>query len=174
MEQKLRDVLHYVKTKLDIREFDEKPIPLEIIKDILEAARYTGSGKNLQHWRFIVIRDKKNLQKLAEDSITGKWASNGSLAILILTDPTYDFHLLDAGRVVQNMQLVAWNYGVASGIFTRFDIEKLRKDFNIPENFYPSAAVVFGYPKFKIIGKKSRKPLKELVFSERYGNPFFQ
>ncbi|HLI46888.1 MAG TPA: nitroreductase family protein, partial [Geobacterales bacterium] len=148
--------------------------PVQVITEILEAARYTGSGKNLQHWRFVVIQDRKNIEKLAEDSITGKWAINGTLAILVLTDPSYDFHLLDAGRVVQNMQLVAWSHGIASGLFTRFDIEKLRRDFNIPEHLYPSAAVIFGYPPRKIIGKKARRPLRLLVFSEKFGEPFFK
>jgi len=165
------DTFHFVKSKLDIREFEDKPVPFEVILKILDAARYTGSGKNTQHWRFILVRDKENLKKLAEDSITGKWAINGAFAVIILTNPTYPFHLLDAGRVVQSMQIVAWSLGVASGIFTGIVHEKLRKDFNIPNDLYPSAVVVFGYPKKKIIGKKNRKKLEELVFQEKFGNP---
>src|SRR5579875_3698513 len=63
----------------------------------------------------------------------------------------------------------AWNFGVASGLFTGIRHNELRRDFRIPENLKPAAVVGFGYPKKKIKGKKSRKPLEELVFVERFG-----
>jgi nitroreductase len=166
------EVYDYVITKLDIREYSQKEIPKDIKLKILEAARSTGSGKNLQHWRFIVVKDKENLKKLADDSITGKWIVNANFAVIVLTDPKYPFHLIDAGRVVQNMQIAAWGYGIASCIFTGINKEKLRKDFNIPEELEPSVVVGFGYPVKKIKGKKNRKPLNELVSIEKYGNPF--
>jgi nitroreductase len=166
------EVYDYVITKLDIREYSQKEIPKDIKLKILEAARSTGSGKNLQHWRFIVVKDKENLKKLADDSITGKWIVNANFAVIVLTDPKYPFHLIDAGRVVQNMQIAAWGYGIASCIFTGINKEKLRKDFNIPEILEPSVVVGFGYPIKKIKGKKNRKPLNELVSIEKYGNPF--
>jgi nitroreductase len=166
------EVYDYVITKLDIREYSRKEIPKDIKLKILEAARSTGSGKNLQHWRFIVVKDKENLKKLADDSITGKWIVNANFAVIVLTDPKYPFHLIDAGRVVQNMQITAWGYGIASCIFTGINKEKLRKDFNIPEDLETSVVVGFGYPIKKIKGKKNRKPLNELVFIEKYGNPF--
>ena len=165
------EVYGYVITKLDVREYSPKEIPKDIKLKILEAARSTGSGKNLQHWRFIVVKDKENLKKLADDSITGKWIVNANFAVIVLTDPKYPFHLIDAGRVVQNMQIAAWGYGIASCIFTGINKEKLRKDFNIPEDLEPSVVVGFGYPVKKIKGKKNRKPLNELVFIEKYGNP---
>jgi nitroreductase len=166
------EVYDYVITKLDIREYSQKEIPKDIKLKILEAARSTGSGKNLQHWRFIVVKDKENLKKLADDSITGKWIVNANFAVIVLTDPKYPFHLIDAGRVVQNMQIAAWGYGIASCIFTGINKEKLRKNFNIPEELEPSVVVGFGYPVKKIKGKKNRKPLNELVSIEKYGNPF--
>ncbi len=162
----------YVKTKLDIREFDPKPVPKDIIVKILDAARFTGSGKNLQHWRFIVVEDRENLRKLAEDSTTGYWVRDASFAVIVLTDPRYAFHLIDAGRVVQSMQIVAWSYGIVSCIFTGMKINDVKRDFKIPEHLNPSVIIGFGYPKRKIIGKKNRLPLEELVFKEYYGNRF--
>jgi nitroreductase len=168
------EIFDYVVTKLDVREYSQKEITKDIKLKILEAARSTGSGKNLQHWRFIVVKDKENLKKLADDSITGKWIVNANFAVIVLTDPKYPFHLIDAGRVIQNMQIAAWGYGIASCIFTGINKEKLRKDFNIPAGLEPSVVVGFGYPVKKIKGKKNRKPLNELVFIEKYGNPFNQ
>jgi nitroreductase len=160
-----------IATKLDIREFSKENIPSNIISTILDSARYSGSGLNTQHWRFIVIREKDNLKKLSEDSTSGQWIDGANFAIIILTDPKYSFHLLDAGRVIQNMQLSAWNNGVGSGIYTGIRDDKMRNDFKIPANLSISAVVGFGLPKKSITGKrKNRKPLNELAFNEFYGN----
>lgn len=165
-------VFDYVLTKLDFREFSEKDIPKEVKLKVLEAARQTSSGINSQHWRFILVQDKENLKRLAEDSTTGKWVAKANFAIIVLTNPKYNFHLIDAGRAVQNMQLVAWENGVISCIFTGFKEEQLRKDFNIPKDFHLAAVVGFGYPSRKLKGKKNRKPLEELVFLEKFDNKF--
>jgi nitroreductase len=115
------------------------------------------------------VQYKDRLKLLADDSTTGKWVGEADFAVIVLTDPKYNFHLLDAGRVIQNMQLAAWNYGVGSRIYTGFNREQMVKHFNIPERYSISAVVGFGYPKKKILGRKSRKKLEEIAFSEFYG-----
>ena len=164
------DAFECVATKLDIREFSSKEVPREIKLKVLEAARLTGTGLNTQHWRFILIENKENLKKLAKDSTSGNWVANCNFAIIILTNPKYHFHLIDAGRVLQNMQLAAWNYAVGSGIFTGTNEDELRKDFGIPQDLNVSAVIGFGYPIKKLTGKrKDRVPLSVLVHNEKYG-----
>ena len=159
-----------IATKLDIREFSKENVPSNIISTILNSARYSGSGLNTQHWRFIVIKEINNLKKLSEDSTSGQWVVGANFAIIILTDPKYGFHLLDAGRVIQNMQLSAWDNGVGSGIYTGIKDEKMRNDFEIPPNLSISAVLGFGFPIKSISGKKNRKSLNELMYNEVYGN----
>jgi nitroreductase len=160
-----------IATKLDIREFSQENVSPSIISIILNSARYSGSGLNTQHWRFIVIKEKNNIKKLSEDSTSGQWIVGANFAIILLTDPNYGFHLLDAGRVIQNMQLSAWENGVGSGIYTGVRDEKMRTDFKIPSNLSISAVLGFGFPKKSITGKrKNRKPLSELAYNEVYGN----
>ena len=78
--------------------------------------------------------------------------------------------MIDAGRVLQNMQLVAWNYSVGSGIFTGIEEDEFRKDFGIPQQLNVSAVIGFGYPIKKLTGKrKDRMPLNVLVRNEKYG-----
>jgi nitroreductase len=71
------------------------------------------------------------------------------------------------------MQLVAWNYGVASGVYAGVKQEALRSHFNIPKEMNPSMVVGFGYPARKVSGKrKNRKPLGDIVFLGKYDNRF--
>jgi nitroreductase len=166
------DAYQCVATKLDVREFGSKPVPSELKMKILEAARLTASGINSQHWRFILAERPDSLKKLAEDSEWGKWVQGSNFAVVVLTDPKYAFHEIDAGRVVQDMQLAAWNEGVVSCIYTGIKEKEFRSDFNIPKELKPTVVVGFGYPARKVTGRrKNRMPLTELAFLERFGNP---
>ena len=164
------DAFEAISTKLDVREFTTKKVPGDTKRKILEAARLTASAMNTQHWRFILIQDRPNLKRLAADSMTGKWVEGADFAIIILTDPKVPGSSIDAGRVVQDMELAAWNFGVVSRLYTGFRPDELRRDFGVPSELEISAALGFGYPKGKILGKKNRKQIEELVFAERYGN----
>ena len=138
---------------------------------MLDAARLSGTGLNTQHWRFILVDNKQNLKMLAEDSTSGSWIRGANFAIIVLTNPEYSFHLIDAGRVAQNMQLAAWNDKVGSGLFTGIRVEKFRSDFEIPDELSPTIVVGFGYPASKLTGKrKNRLPLEKLVYYEKYGS----
>ena len=165
------DAFECIATKLEVREFSPQEVTSEIRSKILEAARLTGTGMNTQHWRFIMVEKKDNLKKLAEDSTSGSWVAGANFAVIVLTNPQYGFHLIDTGRVLQNMQLTAWNQGVGSGLFTGTREEKLRDDFAIPKELSPSVTIGFGYPARKLTGKKkNRLPIHELVYYEKYGN----
>lgn len=166
------DAFECVATKLEVREFSTQDVPSEIRSEILEAARLTGTGMNTQHWRFIMVEKKDNLKKLAEDSTSGSWVAGANFAVIVLTNPKYGFHLIDTGRVLQNMQLTAWNQGVGSGLFTGIREEKLRSDFRIPSEMSASVTIGFGYPARELTGKrKNRLPIRELVYYEKYGEP---
>jgi nitroreductase len=163
------DTFECIISKLEVREFMRKEVGSEIKQRILESARQTGSGLNLQHWRFILVEDKKNLNQLAMDSTSGAWIAGADFAIVILTNPTLRFHLIDAGRVAQNMQLTASNEGVGSGLYTGIKEGNLRNDFRIPNNLFPSVILGFGYPTKALTGKKkNRLPLSQLVYMEKY------
>lgn len=165
------DTFECIATKLEVREFSAQDVPFELRLNLLEAARLTGTGLNTQHWRFILVENKENLRKLAEDSTSGSWVKGANFAIIVLTNPEYSFHLIDAGRVLQNMQLAAWNYELGSGLFTGIREEKLRSDFDIPTELSPTIIVGFGYPARKLTGKrKKRLPLHKLVYYEKYGS----
>jgi nitroreductase len=164
------DTFDCIATKFDIREFSEKQVPSDIQQRILEAARLTGSGLNTQHWRLILVRDKENLRKLANDSYSGGWVSNAAFAIIVLTNPKHNFHMIDAGRVIQDMQLAAWNYGVASCLFTGINSDALSNDFEIPQDLNITAVVGFGYARSNPARwKKNRISIKDLVSIEKYG-----
>ena len=166
------DTFDTIKTRLDYRSYAAKSVPPEVKLKVLEAGRSTGSGMNRQHWRFLLIDDKEAIKQLAKDSTSGGWVSGADFAVVVLTDPALGFHSIDAGRAIQDMELAAWNSGVASCIYTGVKEESMRRDFGIPKEMRASAVIGFGYPSKKILGKKDRKPLAELAHINKFGNKF--
>jgi nitroreductase len=132
------DAYQSVITKLKTAEFAKKPVPKEVKLRILEAARLTASGVNKQHWRFILVQDSSLLKLLAPVSTTGKWVEAADFAVIVLTNPKFGFHMIDAGRVVQNMEIAAWNFGVSSRVFTGLQTAELKRAFNIPDELNPT------------------------------------
>jgi len=163
------DASEAVRTKLDVREYSDRPVPMRIKLAVLDAERLTQSGVNSQHWRFILVQDKEALRLLATDSTTGSWVSGADFAVIICTDPNKGYHLIDAGRAAQDMQLTAWDQGVASCLYTGFKVSEMRRDFGIPQELLMTVVVGFGYPTRKLLGKKKRKKLGEVAYLEKYG-----
>jgi nitroreductase len=53
------DLFEIIKTTRWMRRLKPGPVPNELIRRILEAGVCAPSGGNMQHWRFLVIRDRK-------------------------------------------------------------------------------------------------------------------
>ncbi len=122
------DAFDRITTKLDVKEYDpSKKVSPDVKLKVLEAGRSTGTGMNTQHWRFILVQEREDLKRLAQDSTTGKWVESCNFAVIVLTDPKLGYHLIDAGRVIQNMQVTAWNYSVASRIFTGLNADSFER-----------------------------------------------
>lgn len=54
-----------IEKRRSIRSFEPKPVPAEALEQIIEAARLAPSGTNRQPWRFVLLTEKKDRDKLA-------------------------------------------------------------------------------------------------------------
>src|SRR5689334_6552512 len=114
METRAMDVFDAVRTVLAVRKYQDKPIPDEIVHQIVEAARLTGSSRNLQPWQFIVVQDKVSLQELGRLAQTGPYIAQAPLAIVVLIEKASEFAVSDGSRAIQSMVLTAWDNGIGS------------------------------------------------------------
>lgn len=59
-------IIQNIKERRSIRDYQEKPIDKDILKEIIQAGKYAPSAKNDQPWKFIVITNKEYIQKLSQ------------------------------------------------------------------------------------------------------------
>lgn len=167
-------VFEAARTVMAVREYEERELPDDVVRRIVEAARLTASGSNLQPWHFVLVLKREALRKLGSLVRTGPYISGASAAVIIAYEKAKDdFGISDTSRAIQSMMVTAWGDGVASN-WTGFAgrLDGVRQEFGFPDSYEVIAVVPFGYPKRKVIGKKKRKPLGEVVSAERFGTPF--
>ncbi|MEM3466786.1 MAG: nitroreductase family protein, partial [Candidatus Jordarchaeales archaeon] len=58
------DFYEVVRTRRSIRSYKPDPVPDEVLKRVLDAARIAPSGSNRQPWRFIVVKNEDLKKKL--------------------------------------------------------------------------------------------------------------
>ena len=51
------------------REFQDRPVPDQVLTDILDVGRWSGSSKNTQPWSFLVVTDRPTIGRLAESDV---------------------------------------------------------------------------------------------------------
>ena len=151
-----------------IRDYRDEPITDKDMTAILEAARWTGSSKNLQNWAFVVVQDRAQLDQLAGcGSFTDPVRNSAATIVIVEEAGGYEF---DSGRVAQNIMLAADAMGVASCPITLHRREAAAELMGLTEGRTCHYAVALGYPATGAAPKKKggRKSLDDLVHWERY------
>ncbi len=70
MKRRSAEFLELMKRRRSVREYDQRPVPRDVIEDALAAAITAPSGANLQPWHFVVITDpekKREIRIAAEE-----------------------------------------------------------------------------------------------------------
>lgn len=137
-----------IRTKRAIRKFEDRPLPEESVRAILNAGRRSQSSKNTQPWHFIAIQDKQVLQKLSE---LGDWAGHlaeaGLGVAIVHADPNEKFQILfDIGQAAAYMQLAAWELGIGSCLASIYQPDAARELLGFPADLHLRIAISFGYP----------------------------
>ena len=170
------DVFDCVKTRLTVRRFKPDRLPDKVVDRILKAAQWAPSSRNQQPWRLIVIKDPETLAELGRIAASGRFLGRAPMAIAIAMEGA-DTPWLDAGRMMQQMELVAWAEGLGTcfvGFPTAEQVRGVKTLLGIPDGVELITVLPFGYRAEKTAGrgKKRRKPLSELAHGERFGRAY--
>ena len=166
------EVFDAVRTVLAVRAYQDKPVPPDLVRRIVEAGRLTASSMNGQPWHFVVVEKRDTLRKLGEAVRTGPYIAQAPLAIAVVMEKS-QYAVSDASRAIQSMILTAWSEGVGSNWTGFMGLDGIKPLLGIPAELDVLAVVPFGYPAKAIgKGKKKRKLLSQVAHRERFGQPF--
>lgn len=148
------DTLQAIRTRRSVRRFEKKPIPEELLKDLLAAAMSAPSARNSQPWQFVVI-DRPDLLDQASRINRHAWmAADAPVAVLICGEPALEkspgYWMLDCAAATENLLLAAHALGLGAvwtGVYPREErIQGFRQLLGVPDGVVPHSLIVLGYP----------------------------
>ncbi|MBL1073678.1 nitroreductase family protein [Nocardia sp. 2] len=133
-----------------VRHYRADPVPRELVERIVAAARWTGSARNRQPWRFVAVTTPEARTALSH---CGAYALHLATAPVVLvlasTENTFSDTLFDMGRVTQSLCLAAHELGLASCPTTfhpQDNITRVAQLLELPGTWLPRHAIALGYP----------------------------
>ena len=166
------EVFECIRGRRTIREYKSDPIPEDVLEKILQAGRWSPSSSNSQPWHFVVVQDPSTLSELGRIATQGSFISDAPLAIVIVMENA-PRPQLDAGRAIQQMELVAWSEGLGT-CFVGVRIEEqqiaVKGLLNIPSDLELITIMPYGYRPTSINRTGTpRKDLADMVHREKFG-----
>jgi nitroreductase len=169
-------VLEIIKRRRSVRKYKEDPIPDDVLHRVLEAARLAPSGKNLQPWKFIIIRDRLIKEKLAEASSGQYFMVKAPLVIAACGFPDECYSRLgrymkswpvDVAIALEHLILQAEEENLGTCWIGAFEEKEVKAILDIPEEARVLALTPLGYPAEKP-PSRGRKSLDEIISLEKY------
>jgi nitroreductase len=173
------DTWDAIRTRRNVRRFDDHPVPQDGLDRIVAAAALAPSSMNEQRWAFVVCRDRDRLEELSRVGDYAGHVAGAAAAIAFLTPRAEDVSeresiAFDLGQAVENAMLAAWELGIGSCHASVYDEPRVRELLGYPPEMTCDLVVSFGYPDDppSLLPPGSgggRKPLPDLRHEERFG-----
>jgi nitroreductase len=168
------DVLSAIKERRSIRKYKDKPVEEEKLQKVLEAARLSPSAKNMQNWKFIVVRDDETKKKLVDEAIMQPFVGQAPIILVccgiepesIMKCGQYRY-TVDLSIATAYMILEAYEQGLGTCWLGSFDEKKAKEILGVPEDVRIVSITPLGYPD-ETPSPRPRKSLDEIVCYDRY------
>jgi len=173
-----RERMKELRTVRQARQYADEAIPEDVVQELLEVARWTGSSRNTQPWHFIVIDDKEQLRRISQLRTPINWVADAPLAIaIVLNGGSQVSEAYDEGRVTERLMIAAKMLGLGGGIAWFGDADQEAEGKRIlgiaPEQTARSVVVIGKPTSIKDPrpnpAQAGRKPLSEIVSYNRMG-----
>jgi len=134
-----------------VRHYTGVPVPDDLVRAWVDVARWCGSSKNSQPWRFVAVRDRTALVALsAFGEFAGHLATCDVALVVIATPAPYQFSLaFDLGRISQCLMLLAHQEAIGScvAVFGPHDLVVAAGEVvKAPPAWTAHLAIGFGHP----------------------------
>lgn len=147
-----------------IRVFDQKPVPEDDLRALIDAARLASCGANSQFLRYVVVRDPAAVAailpntayaarvKPRRDPVPGRTSPPVFIAVTA-AGPERGVLFADAGAAIQSIEFAAWNRGLGCCWIGSFNREQVHRILKLAENTLLLYLVAVGFPGEQPVGE---------------------
>jgi nitroreductase len=165
-----------IRARRNVRNYLPDAVSDSDLDRIAEAGWRAPSASNGQHWDFVIVTDRDQLQELST-----VWRGAGHIAAapaaiaLVVPEPADERTKLidqyDLGQATTAMTIAATDLGIGTGHSSVGDQDKARAILGVPDDHVVSYLLGIGYPAdrpLKPIAKPDRRPFTEVVHRGRW------
>ena len=169
-------VLDTIRKRRSVRKYKGDPVPEDVLARVLEAARLAPSAKNIQPWKFIVVRDRATKRKLAKASFEQYFMSDADVVIAACGFPEKAYPRqgrymnswpIDVAIAFEHLILQAAEEGLGTCWIGAFDEAEVKAVLGVPEEARVLALTPLGRPD-ESPRERGRKLLEEIVSYEKF------
>ena len=169
-------VLDVIRGRRSTRKYKPDPVPEKVFLRVMEAARLAPSGKNLQPWHFVIVKDIETKQKLAVASAHQYFIAEAPLVIVACAYPENSYAKMgrymkswpvDVAIAVDHLMLMAEEEGLGTCWIGSFREEEVKDILDVPEDVKVLALTPLGYPDEEP-KDRGRKELEEIISFDRF------
>jgi nitroreductase len=172
-----------------VRAFDpERPVPPEHVLAMCEAAQLAPSACDTQIARFIAVTDPELRRQVCAQGmgsvVRNKFSAKAPLILVGCADIDVaanrvagkiiglEYYQLDMGIAMEHIVLKATELGLGTCWVGWINEDNLREILGIPGHVRVMALLAVGYSTETVSLKRTRKPLRKIVFRDGWGAPF--
>ena len=169
-------VLDVIRARRSVRRYKQDPIPEEVFSRVMEAARLAPSGKNLQPWKFIIVKDQGLKDRLAEASRRQLFIAKAPVIIVACGYPDRSYQhqgnymtswSIDVTCALDHLMLQAQEDGLGTCWIGAFEEKDVKRLLNVPEDVRVLALTPLGCPDEQP-RDRGRKSLEEIISYDSY------
>ena len=163
-----------ISQRRSIRNYLARPVEAEKLERVLDAGRRAPSARNMQEWKFVVVRDAATRARLVEAACGQAFVGEAPVVLAacalacdhVMTCGQYCYPI-DLAIAVDHMTLQAVEEGLGTCWIGAFHEAQVKEILGIPDPVRVVALLPLGYPA-RVPPPTPRKPLEEAVAWERW------
>ncbi|MEP9363206.1 nitroreductase family protein [Nocardioides sp. CN2-186] len=178
-------ILPLLRDRRSVREYDASHVlDDEQLTSLLEAARWAPSAGNSQPWAFLVGRRGDPAHDVVVPLLAPsvrRWAPSASALVFALHQTASgpeedalvysDYAAYDLGQAVAHLSVQAAALGLSTHQFAAFDHAGLAAACGVPAHWSVTTGVAIGRGVTSDLAPRSRRPLSEVAYGARFGEP---
>jgi nitroreductase len=151
----MAEVLDYIYRRRSIRQYQERPIPRELLEDLLRAAMAAPSAVDKQPWEFVVADQKESMANLQAVLPFGRYPAPAAVVVCgtpaqAQNEPDGSYWVQDCAAATENLLIAAAGLGLGAvwtGVYPVMErVHAVQRVLGLPEAVVPLNAVLVGYP----------------------------
>ena len=170
----IMELYEAIQKRHSVRSYQKKAVEEDKLTRVLDAGRAAPSARNLQPWKFVVVRVEGGRRKIAELSGQRFLAEAPVVIAVVGTSPERIMFCdvpadpVDCAIAIDHMTLAAVAEGLGSCWIGHFPQQQCRELLGVPTNAKIIELLALGYPASSPPATKSRKDFGEVVCYEKF------